>query len=71
MPYLDYRGNIVSAILNGVRSSKPEGAAALGFTDGLWWTVECCWMEDHGTRPDVKTVLFQLTHAAWVWERGL
>ena len=70
-PYWDHNGNITLAVLEGIRPSKPDAAATLGFTDGLWWTVECCWMADRDTRPDVKTVLSQLTHAAWAWDRRL
>ena len=68
-PYADCKRNIFLAIIDGERPSKPDAAATLGFTDGLWWTVECCWLEDRGARPDVKTVLDQLTHAAWAWDK--
>ena len=59
----------MQAIPEGKRPSKPPEAATFGFTDGLWWIIEC-WMADRGIRPDVKTVLSHLTHAARVWERG-
>ena len=58
-------------ILEGIRPSKPEEATALGFTDGLWGIVERCWSADRNTRPDVKTVLSHLTHAAWAWDGRL
>lgn len=65
----DNEACIMYAILTGVQPSKPDAATTLGFTDGLWWTIECCWMSDRSVRPDVGTVLSQLTHAAWAWER--
>lgn len=61
----------MSAILKGIRPDKPDTATTLGFTDGLWWIVECCWMTDREMRPDVGTVLCQLAHAAWAWDRRL
>ena len=67
-PYGDKR-YATSAILDGVRPSKPDAAATLGFTDGLWWDVKCCWLEDPSARPDVKMMLGQLNHAAWAWDR--
>jgi hypothetical protein len=56
------------AIVDGVRPSKPAEAAKLGFTDGLWWAVGCCWLPNRDMRLDVETVLSRLTHAAWVWD---
>ena len=61
----------MQAILQGVRPTKPAEAVALGFTDGLWWTVENCWMPDREIRPDVRALLHNLTNAAWAWETGL
>ena len=55
--------------MEGDRPRKPEGAEGLGFTRGLWGTVERCWFADAGERPDVKDVLSQLNHAAWSWNR--
>jgi len=69
VPYWDHKGNPIQAILDGVRPSKPDTATMLGFTDGLWWVTGCCWLDDRGERPDVKTVLFHLTHAAWAWDK--
>jgi len=62
--------SVMAAIVEGIRPSKPDAARALGFTDELWWTVECCWMTECRLRPDVGTVLSQLTHAAWAWDSG-
>jgi len=69
VPYWD-KSNPALAILQGVRPTKPPTMATLGFTEDLWWTVECCWMEDRALRPKVKVVLSHLAHAASVWERG-
>ncbi|KAF9647772.1 kinase-like protein [Thelephora ganbajun] len=68
VPYWDHKGNVMQAILDGKRPSKPDAAATLGFTDGLWRIVEYCWLEDRGMRPDVKTILSRLTDAAWAWD---
>ena len=59
---------VIYAITQGVRPKRPDNAAALGFTDGLWWIVGCCWLEDREMRPDVKAVLSRLTDAAWAWD---
>jgi len=68
-PYADCKRNVILAIAEGLRPKKPDGAATLGFTDALWWTVESCWLEDREARPDVKAVLEHLTHAAWAWDK--
>jgi len=60
---------VMDAVLKGVRPKKPDEAASLGFTDGLWRVVERCWMVDTDARPDVKTILHHLTHAASIWNR--
>lgn len=57
-----------SKIINDVRPIEPDDKAALGFTDGLWWTVKCCWLKDRDVRPDVKTILSRLDYAAWAWD---
>jgi len=68
LPYWDQRGNIVQAVMEGRRPSKPAEATELGFTDGLWWIVKCCWLGNRDMRPDVETVLSRLTDAAWAWD---
>jgi len=68
-PYADCKRDVALAVLSGMRPSKPDAATTLGFTDGLWWSVECCWLEDRDARPDVKAVLDHLTHAAWAWDK--
>ena len=55
--------------MNGDRPQKPDGAEGLGFTKGLWKIVERSWLADARERPDVKDMLFQLNHAAWIWNR--
>ena len=59
----------MNAITEGYRPQKPEGAGVRGFTKGLWKVVQDCWCTNAGERPDVKTVLLQLNHAAWSWDR--
>jgi len=68
-PYAGCKRNVILEIIEGGRPSKPDVAVTLGFTDGLWWTLRDCWLEDRNERPDVKAVLTQLTHAAWAWDR--
>lgn len=68
MPYWQLKTNIVQAVLEGRKPSKPAEAAELGFTDSLWWIVDCCWLQDRDMRPDVTTVLSRLTDAAWAWD---
>ena len=43
--------------MEGKRPQKPEAAESLGFTDGLWGTIEQCWLVDISARPDVRTIL--------------
>ena len=45
------------AILEGDRPEKPENVTHLRFTEGLWETIEKCWVEDRSARPDVEDVL--------------
>ena len=60
-PYAGCARNITLEILGGGRPSKPDAAVTLGFTDELWWIVNCCWLEDHRARPGVKAVLILST----------
>ena len=60
--------NTIQAITEGTRPSRSVDAATLGFTDGLWWIVSCCWLPDRDMRPDVGTVLSRLTDATWAWD---
>ena len=71
VPYWDItnEGGVINAIMNGQRPQKPEAAESLGFTSGVWGIVQRCWSADAGARPDVRTVLSYLNHAAWSWER--
>ena len=67
-PFSGSRLHTIQAVTDGKRPRKPDDVATLGFTDGLWWVVECCWLPDRDMRPDVKTVLSRLTDAAWAWD---
>lgn len=60
---------VVEAVITGVRPKKPHAAESLGFTDGLWRIVQRSWMVDPEARPDVKALLFHLSHAASTWSR--
>lgn len=58
---------MINAIMKGERPGKPEGAKNLGFTKGLWGTVQCCWLASAGGRPDAKGMLFHPNRAAQSW----
>ena len=60
---------MINAIMRGDQPRKLEGAETLGFTKGLWRTVQRCWLVDANERPDVKGVMHQLNHATWSWNR--
>jgi len=71
VPYWETMGEseVMGAVIRGVRPKKPHAIERLGFTDGLWRILERSWMVDAGARPDVKTLLYQLSHAASNWNR--
>lgn len=71
MPYWETTGEnpVMVAVVRGVRPKRPDAADSLGFTDGLWRVVERSWMADADARPDVKVMLYHLTHAASTWNR--
>jgi len=60
---------VTEAVYRGVRPKKPHEADSLGFTYGLWGILERSWMVDVDARPDVKTVVYHLSHAASNWNR--
>jgi hypothetical protein len=67
-PYWELESNVVLAIIEGRKPKKPAEAIDLGFTHGLWWIVDCCWLWNRDMRPDVGKVLSRLTDAAWAWD---
>ena len=58
---------IVVEIPKGTRPEKPEDAARVGFTDGLWDVVEQRWSTDRDTRLTLDAVLSSLGEAAPGW----
>ena len=54
---------IVVEIAKGSRPKKPENAASLRFTDGLWRILEQCWSADKNARPTLETILSCLREA--------
>ena len=38
--------NMTVKTLNGTQLPKPDAVSTLGFTDGLWWTLRDCWLDD-------------------------
>lgn len=69
LPYWELNDNrAVHAIIEGRKPSKPDEAAELGITDGLWWTIDCCWLRDRDMRPDVGAILSRLAEASWTWD---
>jgi len=59
----------MEVIIRGVWPKKPYAVDSLGFADGLWKIVERSWMADIDARPDLKTILYHLNHAASVWNK--
>ena len=53
--------------MEGVRPNKPEAAKRLGFSDGLWWIVELCWLEDRDARPCAEDILSCLVDSTTSW----
>lgn len=68
VPYWELKTNVVQAIIEGRKPGKPAEATELGFTHGLWWTVDSCWLRERDMRPNVGLVLSRLTDAAWAWD---
>lgn len=70
-PYWEFigPGAVLTAVIRGMRPEKPYAAEGLGFTDGVWRVIERSWVVDVDARPDVKTILHHLNHAASVWNR--
>ena len=54
-------------IKEGGRPAKPENAASIGLTGGLWEIVERCWLADTDARPTLQAVLSCLSEAASGW----
>jgi hypothetical protein len=59
---------VIRSITGGIRPKKPEGAKRLGFSDGLWRTVERCWREDRNARPNIASILSSLSEAKAFWD---
>ena len=58
---------VMTKIKNGGRPAKPENAASLGFTGGLWEIVGKCWLVDTDARPTLLAVLSCLSEASSSW----
>ena len=58
---------VILQVIRGVRPEKPEGVRRLGFNDGLWKTVELCWLEDRNARPSVEDIHSSLNEATAFW----
>jgi hypothetical protein len=56
-------------VVSGLRPTKPENAAAIGFSDSLWDFVQRCWHGDMELRPKVAEVVTHLGQAAKDWNR--
>ncbi|KAF9647923.1 kinase-like protein, partial [Thelephora ganbajun] len=69
-PFGDFANSamIVVEITKGTRPGKPKDAASLGFTDGLWGTLERCWSAGRDARPTLEAVLSRLSEVASSWE---
>ena len=58
---------VMEEIMKGGRPAKPESAASLGFTGGLWEIVGQCWLADSDARPMLDAVLSCMSEAASSW----
>ena len=69
IPFYDHLNpyDVMEQIMSGGRPAKPENAASLGFTGGLWGIVERCWLADADARPTLENVLSCLSEAASSW----
>jgi len=69
MPFRGIRQSALAHhVLRGRRPDKPEGAAAIGFSDSLWSFTQRCWDGKMGLRPEVGEVVAQLGEAAASWD---
>ena len=68
-PYVEVPSNllVMSAIVEGNRPKKPEGATRLGFSNDLWIIIEWCWLEDRSKRPRTEDILSCLNDATAFW----
>jgi hypothetical protein len=58
---------VTYSVVDGLRPRKPENAAAIGFSDSLWYFVERCWHGNMKPRPKVAEVVSQLDRVARNW----
>ena len=59
--------DVMGEIMTGGRPAKPENAASLGFTGGLWEIVGQCWLADPDARPTLDAVRSCLSEAVSSW----
>ena len=43
-------------VIEGERPGRPQGGEGVWFTDGLWGTLEQCWLPQPKDRPTVETI---------------
>ena len=55
---------VMRKIIEGDRPERPDG---LWFTDGLWRTLEQCWLPQQNDRPTIEAVLERLDHVSNGW----
>ena len=60
-PFSHYNGSIVmQKVIEGERPGRPRGTEGVWFTDGLWETLELCWLPQPEGRPTIEVVLGSL-----------
>jgi serine/threonine protein kinase len=56
---------VMRKVIEGERPERPKGA---WFTDGLWRTLEQCWLPQPHNRPTIEAVLGRLGHVLDNWQ---
>jgi hypothetical protein len=59
-PELVQDTKVIMEVWQGSRPSRPSETAA-GFTDDLWHLIQSCWKQEASDRPDIGSVLAQVS----------
>jgi hypothetical protein len=58
---------VYKIVLENERPQRPRDSEKLGFTDGVWGTLQTCWDKDPPARPSIDIVSDSLKQAAETW----
>jgi len=58
---------VMRKVIDGDRPGRPQGVEGPWFTDGLWETLERCWLPIPMSRPAVEVVLDCLKRVSPAW----